>query len=335
MQSRTSRTGTSSLNHALEQRLAWGPRCARGGDAGEPLSTTTGRRAHVAAALVVLLACSPRPTSAPLDPVAAPPETIAAPPPPPEAIEAAPRARAPIDFDPSAVVLGSCGAFGSDYDDPGGPFVVGPEVARWAEGEPLRVMTNAGGVVEAVAGRRLDRCGDESPRDEAPGAAEGGREESEGEGGPGCVPAVAIVTDASLVCDPILPSGIPEGLSLGDHERERGLLFALPRHVRPPRVIPMRFEVRVEGVCRREEAEGGARAQGPDQGRAHADGPPFHPAGAELDGAAVAGADGALRGDRAPGGPCLLLGRRPDAAPGGAVGRVRRRPRGDADLVGL
>lgn len=150
------RPGTSSLNHALKQRLAWGPCCARGGDAGEPLSTTTGHRSHVAAALVVLLACSPRPTSAPQDPVAAPSETIAAPPPLPEAIEAAPRASAPIDFDPSAVVLSSCGAFGSDYDDPEGPFVVGPEVAQWAEGEPLRVMTNAGGVVEAVAGAHPD-----------------------------------------------------------------------------------------------------------------------------------------------------------------------------------
>ncbi|WAS95801.1 hypothetical protein [Nannocystis punicea] len=230
----------------------------------EPLPTTPERRArecaaHVVLLGVVLLGCTSRSISATTnDSVAAPPKAIAPPPRPSEAIEPAPEVRVSIDFDPSAVLLGSCGEFASDYDDHRGPFVVGPGVVPWAEGEPLWIMTNAGGVVEAVAGRRLDRCGDEVPPEEAAVVAKGEREDGEDGDGDPCVPAVAIVTAKPLVCDPILPSGIPAPLSLGDHDRERGFLFALPRHVRSPSVIAMRFEVRVEGLCWQMDPDNGA-----------------------------------------------------------------------------
>ncbi|MCA9688334.1 MAG: hypothetical protein KC636_01910 [Myxococcales bacterium] len=80
----------------------------------------------------------------------------------------------------------------------------------------------------SAVGRRLDQCSDE--------AASGDDER-------GCMPSVAIVGDAPLVCDPILPGGIPEGLSLGDHERQRAFLFALPREVEAPEVVGMSIAV--------------------------------------------------------------------------------------------
>ncbi|WP_272091039.1 hypothetical protein [Nannocystis bainbridge] len=186
----------------------------------------------------MMLACTPR--AAPKVP--APRES----PPPPTAVASEPEvavvpARVPADpaelveFDLSKLAFGRCR---QDQPDEG-PFVVGPEVEGWREGEPLWVMTNAGGAVRAAAGKSFEYCGAGLSAPEAVTSDES--EET-------CVKAVAIVTEAPLRCDEALGAGAAAKYMV-DGGPPLDFVFAFHRRHRPPTPVAMQFEVRVDAVC--------------------------------------------------------------------------------------
>ncbi|WAS94869.1 hypothetical protein [Nannocystis punicea] len=142
-----------------------------------------------------------------------------------------------VDFELSALSFGPCRPIDADHEE---PFVVGHGVEGWSEGEPLWVMTNAGGAVRAAAGKRFEYCGwGILKSSEMTGSAD--IEET-------CVPAWTLVTAAPVRCEEPLRNSLPERLV----ERpgpEPNLLFAVHRRHRPPTLVPMSFEVRVHAVC--------------------------------------------------------------------------------------
>ncbi|WP_434420994.1 hypothetical protein [Nannocystis pusilla] len=193
---------------------------------------------------VVLASCGPRATSEPTMPASPEPQAGV------KAVEPAPVAAAPVvpadpaeqvAFEPSALAFGRC----RQDDAEAGPFVVGRVAESWGEGEPLWVMTNAGGLVRAAAGKSFEYCGT--------GIAEPGATKSSA-GEETCVKAVTLVTEAPLRCDEPLGNGAAKPYTV-DPGPPLDFVFAFHRRHTPPTPVRMSFAMRVHAVCQDPEKD--------------------------------------------------------------------------------
>ncbi|WAS94192.1 hypothetical protein [Nannocystis punicea] len=187
---------------------------------------------------VALSACASRAASEATTPVPSEPQSAA-----PVAVEPTPDAPAAsvipadpseqVDFEPSALAFGRCR---SDEAD-GGPFVVGRDAESWREGEPLWVMTNAGGAVRGAAGKQFEYCGPGLTQPTATGSSE-----------ETCVKAVAVVTEGPLRCDESPGNGAARPFT-SEPGPQLDYVFAFHRRHRPPTPVRMNFAMRVHAVC--------------------------------------------------------------------------------------
>ncbi|MFY0536882.1 hypothetical protein [Nannocystis pusilla] len=186
----------------------------------------------------MLASCGPRATSEPSTPASPEPQAVVkAPAPAPVAaasiVPADPAEQ--VGFEPSALAFGRC----RQDDAEEGPFVVGSAVESWGEGEALWVMTNAGGLVRAAAGKSFEYCGPGIAQTSAASSSEG--EET-------CVKAVTLVTEAPLRCDEPLGNGAAKPYTV-DPGPPLDFVFAFHRRYTPPTPVRMSFAVRVHAVC--------------------------------------------------------------------------------------
>lgn len=192
---------------------------------------------------VVLASCGPRAPVSPTPPASPEPQDVAAA--PVEAAVAAPLVPADpaeqVGFEPAALAFGRCRQGEADE----GPFVVGGAAESWGEGEPLWVMTNAGGLVRAAAGKSFEYCG--------PGIVESSAAKS-GEDEEACVKAVTLVTEAPLRCDEPLGNGAAKPYTV-DPGPPLDFVFAFHRRHTPPTPVRMSFAVRVHAVCQDPEKD--------------------------------------------------------------------------------
>ncbi|MCY1010888.1 hypothetical protein OV079_36050 [Nannocystis pusilla] len=192
---------------------------------------------------MVLASCGPRAPVSPTPPASPEPQDVAAA--PVEAAVAAPLVPADpaeqVGFEPAALAFGRCRQGEAEE----GPFVVGGAAESWGEGEPLWVMTNAGGLVRAAAGKSFEYCG--------PGIVESSAAKSD-EDEETCVKAVTLVTEAPLRCDESLGNGAAKPYTV-DPGPPLDFVFAFHRRHTPPTPVRMSFAVRVHAVCQDPEKD--------------------------------------------------------------------------------
>lgn len=188
--------------------------------------------------------CGPRAPASPSMPASPEPQL------PVKAVEPAPAVAAPlvpadpaeqVGFDLSALAFGRCRQGEAEE----GPFVVGSAAESWGEGEPLWVMTNAGGLVRAAAGKSFEYCGAGIAQ---PTAAKSG------EGEETCVKAVTLVTEAPLRCDEPLGNGAAKPYTV-EPGPPLDFVFAFHRRHTPPTPARMSFAVRVHALCQDPEKD--------------------------------------------------------------------------------